>query len=69
MSYIDGKARVGKADIFTCPHCQDGKLIKAWEKLCAGKDGLLAAYRLGKSPTEKTWKMIEQAKKVLGFIK
>lgn len=34
--------------------------------LVEGKDGLLAAYRIGRPPSAATWKKLEQAKKALG---
>lgn len=38
---------------------------KAQALLIEGKEGLLVAYRLGRQPTEKTWKLLERAEKAL----
>lgn len=37
--------------------------------LVEGKDGLLAAYRIGRPPSESTWKKLEKAKARLDALK
>jgi hypothetical protein len=38
----------------------------AWQNACDGRGLILASYRLGKPPSEKAFKLIEKARKVLG---
>lgn len=40
----------------------------ALEMLVKGKDGLLAAYRLGRPASEKTWRLLEKAQKRLAAL-
>ena len=41
------------------------KREESWKLLVEAKDGLLAAYRVGRPPGEKTWRKLERAKKAL----
>lgn len=38
----------------------------AWRDACEGRGLLLVAYRLGKRPSEKAFKLIDKARKILG---
>ena len=38
-------------------------LVSAYRLLVEGKNGLIAAYRVGRPPSEATWKKLERAKK------
>lgn len=42
--------------------------IAALELMLEGKEGLLVAFRLGKRPAEKTWKLLETAEKALAAL-
>lgn len=68
MLYVDGNAKLGEAEVFRCPYCRDGRLIKAWRKLLDGKNEMLAAYRIGTTPDESTYRKIEEAKIELGIL-
>lgn len=68
MSDLDANIKVNSngASYWKDLHGKAARECSGWRALAEGRSLLLAAYRVGKQPSEKAFRLIDKARKILG---